>query len=56
VQALEWRMAVRNWCINLIVVFASGKRDIFAGNPASNVRLVGIYLGTFCGHVFKTER
>ena len=40
----------RNWSIDLIVVW------LFAGNPASNVRLVGAYLGTFRGHVFKTER
>jgi hypothetical protein len=46
----------RNWSIDLIVVFASGKCEVFAGNPASNVRLVGDYLGTFRGHVFKIER
>lgn len=36
----------------LIVVFASGKCYVFAANPASNVRLVGVYPGTFRGHVF----
>ena len=46
----------RNWSIDLIVVFASGKCEVFAVNPASNVRLVGDYLGTFRGHVFKIER
>jgi hypothetical protein len=35
---------------------ASGKRDVFAGDSPSNVRLVGVYLGTFRGHVFTTER
>jgi hypothetical protein len=30
---------LRNWCIDLIVVFATGKCDVFAGNPGSNVRL-----------------
>jgi hypothetical protein len=28
-------------------MFASGKRDVFAGNSPSNVRFVGVYLGTF---------
>ena len=46
----------RNWSIDLIVVFASGKCDVFAGNPASNVRLVGVYLGTFAAGWFTTER
>ena len=40
----------------MIVVFATGKCDVFAGNPASNVRLVGIYLGTFREQVFTAER
>jgi hypothetical protein len=45
-----WVRQFRNWSIDLIVVW------LFAGNAASNVRLVGIYLGTFGGHVFTTER
>ena len=32
--------------IGLIVVFATEKCDVFAGNPASNLRVVGVYLGT----------
>ena len=36
--------------------FASGKCDLFVGNPVPNVRLVGVYLGTFRWHVFTTER
>jgi len=40
----------------VIVVFATAKYDVFAGNPASNVRLVGVYLGTFRQNVFTTER
>ena len=32
--------------------FASGKCDLFVGNPVPNVRLVGVYLGTFRGCVY----
>jgi hypothetical protein len=35
--------------------FATGKCDVFVANPASNVRLVGVYLGTFRVDVFTTE-
>jgi hypothetical protein len=42
-----WVRQFRNWSIDLIVVW------LFAGNAASNVRVVGAYLGTFRGHVFK---
>jgi hypothetical protein len=40
----------------LYLFVATEKGDVFAGNPASNVRVVGVYLGTFRGHVFTTER
>ena len=45
-----------NSCIGLIVVFATEKCYVFAGKPASNVRVVGVYLGTFRRNVSKRMR